>query len=331
MRKLPQNPALQRITYDNNGSLSTTQVAAGTTTNTYDHENRLTLITYSDSSATTFTYDGAGKRLSKVDSSGTIKYLYDMDKVMLERPAQDTTVASYTHEGGGLMYDLISMKRTNSYYYLFDGLGSVTEVVDSSENTQNSYRYEAFGQIKSSTQNVTNPYKYVGAFGVHHDPTAALYFMQARYYMATVGRFISMDPLLGGPQDPMSLHRYLYVGNRPVTHTDAAGLFPTWLCKQLCRLVPTPLARLSCQAACKAAETLDELRKIMDDVYGRRGKCVDPKHFGDCVGCPGPGHYFTQKCIPCCEALGYKYGDCSTICESIRHQKDKERNRACRQ
>ncbi len=83
-------------TYDNNGSLSTTQVAAGTTTNTYDYENRLTLIAYSDGSTTTFTYNGAGKRLSKQDSGGTIKYMYDMDKVVLERDGQDTTARQIT-------------------------------------------------------------------------------------------------------------------------------------------------------------------------------------------------------------------------------------------
>jgi len=127
--------------------------------------------------------------------------------VILEKDAGDSTVAGYTHEGGSLYHDLISMDRTNSYYYLFDGLGSVKEMVDSSENTQNSYSYEAFGQIKSSTENVTNYYKYVGAYGVHHDSTPGLYFMQA-----------------GAPEDPPSLHRYLYVRNQPANYMDPYGL-----------------------------------------------------------------------------------------------------------
>ncbi len=134
-------------------------------------------------------------------------------------------MATYTHEGGSLFHDLISVERSNSdYWYLFDGLGSVTEVVDSNENTQNSYRYEAWGQVKSSSENVTNPYRYVGAYGVHWDSEPGLHFMQARYYAANVGRFITVDPMPGAPQDPASLHRYLYVANNPAVLTDPTGL-----------------------------------------------------------------------------------------------------------
>jgi len=104
------------------------------------------------------------------------------------------------------------------------GLGSVTEVVDSSEATQNSYRYEAWGQVQSSTENVTNPYRYIGAYGVHWDSSPALYFMQARYYMASVGRFITLDPLRGIPTDPITLHRYLYTHNNPANVVDPSGL-----------------------------------------------------------------------------------------------------------
>jgi len=133
-------------------------------------------------------------------------------------------VARYTHEGGSLYHDLVSMKRGGaSYYLLFDGLGSVTEVVDGSENTQNSYRYEAWGQVQSSSENVTNPYRYVGAYGVHWDSSPALYLMGARYYSASVGRFITKDIFLGMRWQPLSFHRYLYVMNNPAMLVDPAG------------------------------------------------------------------------------------------------------------
>ena len=106
-------------------------IAAGTTTYTYDYENRLRTVTLPAPATTTFTYNGEGQRLTKVDSLGTIKYLYDQAKVAIERDGSNNSVATYTHEGGSLYHDLISMERTNSYYYLFDGLGSVTELMDS--------------------------------------------------------------------------------------------------------------------------------------------------------------------------------------------------------
>ena len=211
-------------TYDSNGSMTAKEDSNGTTSHSYDYEDRLEVVTYPDSSRTTFAYNGEGKRLSKQDSSGTVKYIYDTVKVVLERDGEDTTVAGYTHEGGGLYYDLISMKRAeSSYQYLFDGLGSVSEVLDNNEATQNSYRYEAFGQVESSTGNVSSPYRYVGAYGVHWDSAPGLYFMQARYYAATVGRFITMDPSRGFPLEPQSLHRYTYARNNPAVCIAPGG------------------------------------------------------------------------------------------------------------
>lgn len=43
------------------GNLSTTEVAAGTTTNTYDYENRLLTVTLPAPATTTFTYNGEGR------------------------------------------------------------------------------------------------------------------------------------------------------------------------------------------------------------------------------------------------------------------------------
>jgi len=227
------------------------------------------VVTYPDDSRTTFSYNGEGKRLQVQEGAGTIEYLYDLDKVVLERDGAGNLLARYTHEGGSLYHDLVSMRRGGaSYYFLFDGLGSVTEVVDSSENTQNSYRYEAWGQVQSSTENITNPYRYIGAYGVHWDSSPALYFMQARYYMASVGRFIALDPLRGAPRDPISLHRYLYVGNNSVNYTDAFGLQigppPAYivcmnkcyfLCNDLCEAInrTVRVTRIDCRVSCRDA------------------------------------------------------------------------------
>jgi RHS repeat-associated protein len=39
--------------------------------------------------------------------------------------------------------------------------------------------------------------------------------MHARYYSANVGRFLSVDPVLGNPSIPQSWNRYAYVQNNP--------------------------------------------------------------------------------------------------------------------
>jgi RHS repeat-associated protein len=144
--------------------------------------------------------------------------------VVLERDGDDETQVRYTHEGGSLYDDLLSQRRDGaSYDYLLDGLASVKQIVDSSQAVENSYSYEAFGQATVGQSDVANPYLFVGGFGVQWESTPGLYFMQARYYSPGVGRFISEDPYGGSPQDPLSLHRYLYCGNGPVTVSDPSG------------------------------------------------------------------------------------------------------------
>ena len=150
----------------------------------------------------------------------------------MKKDGSDVTQASYTHEGGSLYDDLVSMKRGGStYYYLFDGLGSTRQIVDSNQNTTDTYSYESFGNITSSSGTTTNYYRYVGAYDVEWDAKPSLYFMDARYYSANVGRFLTMDPSTGLPREPLSLHRYVYCRNSPVIFTDAYGLhfhFPKW-------------------------------------------------------------------------------------------------------
>jgi len=47
--------------------------------------------------------------------------------------------------------------------------------------------------------------------------------MLARYYEAGLGRFLSVDPVDGGPSNTQSWNRYSYVGNNPITNTDPTG------------------------------------------------------------------------------------------------------------
>ena len=68
-----------------------------------------------------------------------------------------------------------------------------------------------------------------GAFGTDRAFTGqrldstGLYFYNARYYDATIGRFISPDTIVQAPYDPQSLNRYSYVMNNPLRYVDPTG------------------------------------------------------------------------------------------------------------
>ena len=66
-------------------------------------------------------------------------------------------------------------------------------------------------------------------------------YFGARYYSSSMGRFMSPDwsaKVMPVPyaklENPQTLNLYAYVGNNPLTRTDADGhCWPQWLCKKV--------------------------------------------------------------------------------------------------
>jgi len=121
--------------------------------------------------------------------------------------------------------DLISAtdKDGNQRYYFADGLGStVLTIAGQSPVQAPTYRYDAFGALRSGTAS-REPFLFTGE---QYDARArgtnlnnGLYYLRARYYDQSIGRFLSQDPLPFG-------NRYPYVGNDPVNRVDPRGLSP---------------------------------------------------------------------------------------------------------
>lgn len=63
-------------------------------------------------------------------------------------------------------------------------------------------------------------YKYTGK---EWDDSTGLYFYEARYYDATLGRFISADTLVPNPGNPQDFNRYTYGNNNPILFNDPTG------------------------------------------------------------------------------------------------------------
>lgn len=72
----------------------------------------------------------------------------------------------------------------------------------------------------STSSGIFNPFLFQGQ---QYDPANGNYYLRARYYDPTMGRFLSPDPFDGLDADPNSLHRYLYASNDPVNRVDPSG------------------------------------------------------------------------------------------------------------
>jgi len=60
--------------------------------------------------------------------------------------------------------------------------------------------------------------------GMERDSESSLYHTWFRQYDASQGRWMSVDPLAGNPDDPQSQDRYVYVLDDPTNLTDPLGL-----------------------------------------------------------------------------------------------------------
>ena len=52
-----------------------------------------------------------------------------------------------------------------------------------------------------------------------------MYYYRARWYDASIGKFIQADSIVPAPGNPQSLNRYAYVYNNPLRYTDPSGRF----------------------------------------------------------------------------------------------------------
>lgn len=78
------------------------------------------------------------------------------------------------------------------------------------------------GGNPTATSPAATNYLYTGE---QFDEHAQHYYLRARYYNPLNGRFNRMEPYAGSPQDPQSLHKYLYCHANPVSYRDPSGKF----------------------------------------------------------------------------------------------------------
>jgi RHS repeat-associated protein len=220
--------------YDDNGNMLALSLSNGTsmtnpgpvvTTYGYDYENRLTSVDSEAGYEAAYTYSADGLRLRVQESNAqyTDRWLqYDGVRPVLEGTLDGdtfTTTNRYVLEGDSYYAPLIFASiGGNNRYYLYDGLGSTRQLLDSDQDTTDTYQYEAFGNLMTSTGSTPNPYRYVGSLG-YYQTGSSLMHLGARYYMPGIGRFIGPDPVTQGS------NYYDYVGARPVGFVDPTGLF----------------------------------------------------------------------------------------------------------
>ncbi|OPZ44139.1 MAG: Ser-Thr-rich glycosyl-phosphatidyl-inositol-anchored membrane family protein [Euryarchaeota archaeon ADurb.BinA087] len=206
----------ESFAYDNNGNMIS-RTGNGTTTYEYNYDNRLTKVT-SPEGTWVYTYDALRNRIAVTHNGIITKYAVDpmgMGDIAAEYYANGTVKSKYIHGLG-----LVSMTRgSDTYYYTFNPVGHTSEITSNTGSLVNRYQYTPFGGYRNAIEGVSNPFTYVGEYGVMDDRNG-LYYMRIRYYSANLGRFTSED-LIVIPD----LNRYRYCLNNPIDSNDPYGLY----------------------------------------------------------------------------------------------------------
>ena len=135
-------------------------------------------------------------------------------------------LAEYDENGTLITLDtradqLISQERTGEKsYYLYDGFDSVRMLANDDCEITDTYVYDAFGNLTSSTGETENSFLYRGE---QFDSFTGLYYLRARYMNPSTGTFITMDECACSIFEPVSLHKYLYANANPVMYSDPSG------------------------------------------------------------------------------------------------------------
>ncbi|HEV2201013.1 MAG TPA: RHS repeat-associated core domain-containing protein [Bryobacteraceae bacterium] len=175
---------------------------------TWSARNQLTAI-----GTTAFQYDGYSRRSQ---NGAGVSFVYDG-----LNPVQEIV-------GGSVRANLVTggldeyFARTDSggtSSFITDALGSTLALADSTGTVQTQYTFDPFGNTTLTGTSSTNAFQYTG----RENDGSGIYYYRARYYNATLQRFISEDPLGFGGGDA---NLYAYVGNSPISYADPLGLCP---------------------------------------------------------------------------------------------------------
>ena len=109
---------------------------------------------------------------------------------------------------------------TVSFRYATQNTQLQTPTILHNGTLTDSYNYEAFGKLISREGNTSNNYLYTGE---QYDAETQNYYLRARYFSPTTGRFTQQDSYMGNNQDPVTLHKYLYANANPSNMIDPSG------------------------------------------------------------------------------------------------------------
>jgi RHS repeat-associated protein len=179
---------------------------------TWDTRDCLRAVTLADGTRLRYTYDALGRRIRKdaiaKDSARTawVEWLWD-DQVLAAEVDSEGHVRTFVHEPG-TFFPLLQQESGEVFTYVNDHLGMPKELLARDGVVAWSGAHSAFGKVVASHADLTANGRYARPIGTPFrllgqvaDDEAELTWTRYRCFDASVGRWLSADPLGfdGGP------------------------------------------------------------------------------------------------------------------------------------
>ena len=200
----------------------------------------------------TLQWTAFGKASSITRNNTTVTFAYGPGNSRYRKMVTGPSPETVTYLGGAERLDIngnLSIRRTLSLagviiidtggaqskrlYPVADHLGSTIGVVDSTGSLIQGLSYGDFGQRYTSGWNsglstsqavtINQTLTDKGYTGQESLDSVGLDDYNARLYDPGLGRFLSVDPVIGHPESTQSINPYSYVENNPLNKTDPTG------------------------------------------------------------------------------------------------------------
>jgi RHS repeat-associated protein len=197
---------------DANGNV----ISGSTLAMTFDPNNQARTANRSGSGSIAWAYDSLGERDYEID---TVERYFVGDGYRVEGSKK-------IHELGPVIVTRIGSTDSMAVS-LRDRLGSTLHVIDNGFSTAR--EYDAFGKPRNGDMTDRVPSTFAmpdtmfGFTNHEHDDSVQLIHMKGRVFDYQLGRFLSVDPIIGNALSSQGLNPYSYISNNPLAGKDPTG------------------------------------------------------------------------------------------------------------
>jgi RHS repeat-associated protein len=176
----------------------------------------------------------------------------------------NTTVTYTANDLGGT--ELYEYSNTSSPIYLHgNDHGDVTWTTDESGSVTGQAAYDPFGTLAAGSSLATSA-RWQGSY---QDENSKLYYVVARWYAPTLGRFLSQDPVTGEVALPQTRDQYAYGAGDSIDQSDPSGRSSQFFQKfymDVPSLKQTDWANVKAGGANPCGYTIGEIGCAMTDI-----------------------------------------------------------------